>query len=502
MRLMKNVICVMALLLIGTNVFANFWKGVADPNAGGLAKWSIAKNWSPATVPVAGEKTQLADNYPEAVIDYPGAVCGQLVVGDNGANIQNKLRIASGGVLNASTGVTGDAWSAAGYNRSGNITVDSGGELISGKRFGVGMVAAATPPCVSTLTVNGGLVHIYGNLQPGITNHKGIVYVKKGGLLEATGWEWRGTPGVWCLIDIQFGSVVIGGNVTAAIPGYVTAGGLTAFGGLGTVVYDYNVSNPGKTTITAVDPMNRAPMCTTVLAGNLNLTWTNLAPIAPATDVWVDVYFGPDPNMLSPLNTKVVSKGKNVTTAPVTAPLVTEPTTYYWRIDSYRNGDPTIVVYDPNIGAVTPFDVTANVAPVVVINTPPTATWINQPIQLDSTLTDDGTTPVTYLWTSDDPNAVFTPSATVADPAVSVNWNTGPFTVTVTVNDGSNPPSIKRVTHYCAKDACQAALEVFNLHASHPGDIVVDCEGNLTDFAAIARQWLTNYTLTDPIPIP
>ena len=52
------------------------------------------------------------------------------------------------------------------------------------------------------------------------------------------------------------------------------------------------------------------------------------------TDVWVDVWFGTNPTAL----TKVVSVGQNWTTHTVSAP---SAATYYWRVDSYRNGVPT-----------------------------------------------------------------------------------------------------------------------------------------------------------------
>jgi hypothetical protein len=512
MRRVKNVLYVIAILVIGANALAVHWVGVADPNTG-VALWSVPSNWSTALVPVAAEKTQLYDNYPEAVIDYPGAVCGQLVLGDNGADVQNRLRIADGGsLLSGSQG--GDTWTAAGYNRSGHITVERGGSMTTGARLGVGLVAATPTTCVSTLNVNGGLVDITGNLQIGSVNHKGIVTVKRGGLLESTAWEWRDTTGVWSLMDIEFGSVVIGGDVTAAIPGLITSGALTGFGGAGTINYGYD----GVTTITANDPLNRSPVYTFVKSGSVNLTWSNMAPVPPATDVWVDVWFGTDPNKLNPATySKVVNKGKNTTSVTVSAP-APSPTTYYWEVDWYRYGDPAIVQYkpaDPNgpsvdVGEDTLFDAVADTPPSVVITTPRTATWIGQPIQMNTTVTDDGASPVTYLWTASkggvsiDPNVIFSPSNTAANPTVTVDYHSGPFTVTVTVADG-NPLGLTdsaSVNHDCAIDACQATTAVINLDVQHPGDVELDCKVDLSDFALLARMWLEDYTLINPVPVP
>jgi hypothetical protein len=38
--------------------------------------------------------------------------------------------------------------------------------------------------------------------------------------------------------------------------------------------------------------------------------------------------------------------------------------------------------------------------------------------------------------------------------------------------------------------------------AQYPMDFTGDCVISLYDFADFAEQWLVNYTLTDPIPVP
>ena len=345
------VLFMAVLLLTGANVLAVNWVGgVVDPNTG-IASWHVPANWSTGLVPVAGEKVQFGGSVqlPEAVISG-AAVSGQTVLGDNGSDLIHMLRVANGGIWNASMG----DWTAAGYNRTGIITVDRGGSMITTHRVGVGLVAADPTTSVSYLNVNG-LADIGGTLQIGSINHKGIVNVNSGGLLKATGWEWRDLTGLWSFMDIGFGTVVINGNVTAAIPGLITAKALTGFGGLSTPTAAY--AN-GVTTITAPDPMNRAPVYKTVLAGDVDLTWTNLAVGCSRTDVSVDVWFGTDPNKLSLVYSKVVTKGKNTTSVTVNVPAITEPTRYYWQVDSYLKGDPTIVIYDAenpvNEGLVTP----------------------------------------------------------------------------------------------------------------------------------------------------
>ena len=78
----------------------------------------------------------------------------------------------------------------------------------------------------------------------------------------------------------------------------------------------------------------------TVPAGDVDLSWTNMDPnVGP--DVYVDVWFGTDPNKLSPSEySKVpgVSGFANTNSVTVSAPVAG---TYYWQVDSYLEGTPT-----------------------------------------------------------------------------------------------------------------------------------------------------------------
>jgi len=513
----KNRVCIIAtVLLMAGLAFANSLWSPQDPNAAvkGYSDWKWTNgtltNWS-AGIPVVPP----AVGNPKAVLGSSTIECrvtsmtgtGIFSFGENTAN--TVCRIVNGGTLYTQ----GGDWSAVGYSQPTTLIVEDGGDLLVSGRLGVGWFTAAAGQ--SNLLVPGGYVKIGaidgGNLQLGTDGaenplHPGYINVTNGGLIEVKrvgtsggGLNFNNSDG--SNINLEFGSIVFDTDVTALLNTRITGGKVKGFGGQTTPTAVYA---SGKTTLSAPDPMNRNPVYKSVLQGSVNLTWTNMAPIPPATDVWVDVWFGSDPNKLNPATyNKVLSKGKNATSVSVTAPLVTEPTTYYWQVDSYRHGDPALIG-DPNVtdvGIVTKFYVTANTPPSVVINTPRTATWINEPIQLDSTLTDDGNSTVTYLWESDDPNAVFTPSATVADPAVSVNWHTGPFTVKVTVDDGFNDPfTTGSVAMDCAIDQCQATTAVLHLNDNHKGDTALDCNLNLEDFAVYASNWLNNYQLTAPVP--
>jgi len=53
-------------------------------------------------------------------------------------------------------------------------------------------------------------------------------------------------------IDIEEGVMTILGDIDAAIAGYISSGQLTGYGGGGTVLHDFGITNPGKTTVWAV----------------------------------------------------------------------------------------------------------------------------------------------------------------------------------------------------------------------------------------------------------
>lgn len=515
MRSKNIVLLAVVLSMAGFSAATTVWNAVdANDIAAGYSNWNLADNWT------AGIPGTAAPADTKAVFNVPAAVecrvtdaqtCQDLVMGDGGTAVapeDNLLRIVDGGILNTTGG-----WMAVGYNKPAKLIVETGGEYHHAGHFWWGGWAGGD----GVIEINGGTVtnnqdfSMGGHPVPGGVAH---VYIRDGGLLRIHHW---GDPSTaiydGSVLDIEFGKFEIysDGDQTTQALNYITAGKITGFGGLSTptAVFANNV-----TTITAPDPMNRFPAYTTVLAGDVDLTWTNLAPVAPATSVWVDVWFGTDPNKLSLAYSKVVTEGENTMSVTVGAPSITEPTTYYWQVDSYLYGDPAVVNYnEPNFpvleGLVIPFDVTNNTPPTIVIDTPRTATWINEPIQMDSTLTDDHPEQVSYLWTATsggieltEPNVVFLPNNTVADPTVTVNYHSGPFTVTVTVGDGFNVPDSASITHDCAESPCQAATAIIHLNDLHPADIAVDCVVNLTDFAAIAREWLTDYTLSGPMPIP
>jgi hypothetical protein len=233
----------------------------------------------------------------------------------------------------------------------------------------------------------------------------------------------------------------------------------------------------------------------TVPVGNVELLWENMDPNFAGGSVYVDVWFGTDPD---PKNgTKVVDAGENTTTVQVSAP--TEGT-YYWQVGNYVYGSAT---GDPCEGDVWSFNAVADLPPSSVDAGVDMITWSGQAVQLDPNVVDDGQSALTYLWTAVPADGVvFAPSASVEDPTVTITKDapTGDattVTVTLTVNDAANPTTFvdDTMTIDVYDDACKAALGK-GLDPIGPADFDANCITDLRDYAVLAATWLVDYKLT------
>jgi len=257
---------------------------------------------------------------------------------------------------------------------------------------------------------------------------------------------------------------------------------------------------------TVIAPTNPSPDNGALIPSSnpLTLSWTNVDPnLADATDTYVQVLFGTDPENLS----EQLTVPAVVSTVDVDASV---EGTYYWRVDSYRNGNPATTVYtqpvEPNVleGILWTFDTLADVPPTVAIDTPDQMTWSGEPVQLTAIVTDDGNSDVTISWTHDsvDPNIVVTivdgdtaiPTVTIDKPDAGL----ATITLTVAVNDASSPTLIDTASVQIDvyDDACNMARAGQGLFGTY--DRNFDCVTDLLDFAGMAEQWLVDYSATGP----
>jgi len=218
------------------------WKPSANPAldaiVDGKANWNNPNNWTAGVPGLTGVDTKVsffASRSAECIVS-DAQNCAFL-----GIDRHNVIRIVDGGKLTVTTG-----WMAVGYDSPGTLIVEAGG--VCDVAVGDLMVGYEnTDNC--TVQINGGTVRVAGDLEVGKYNSTGKVYVNEG-VLEFSRFSGVGFE-TGSLIDIKFGTVIVNEYQRKKIEAFIADGRLTAFGGAGSVVYDHDVTNSGKTTITA-----------------------------------------------------------------------------------------------------------------------------------------------------------------------------------------------------------------------------------------------------------
>jgi len=306
----KKYVCLISLVfllgMVGNVSAAVTYNQYSGPYDG---DWNTAANWALGRVPTTSDKA------------------GAKTVG--------------GPLVAASTPACGE-WTLGG-TAGGIITINAGGSVSTVVGDGTGRVSMGQSSGeAGTLQMNGGTATFAGILDLGYagTGSKINLY---GGTIDAANFA-IGTAGGNGTMDITAGTLKIAGDKVSLINGYVTSGWITAYGGLGTVNVDYNVRNPGKTTVTATEPAfasNPSPANGAAgVALDVNLSWT-----AGIYAVSHDVYFGTDS---TPDSTEFQGNQTATTFDPGT---LTTSTTYYWRIDEVNSTNPA----SPWIGQVWSF---------------------------------------------------------------------------------------------------------------------------------------------------
>jgi len=210
---------------------------------GGDNLWSNPDNWDQARVPT------LAD---EVLIDVPEAAA------PNGPVIQDGIDAKAKGIFTEAAGeptltITGGTlevaewiWWGDGADSFG-IWDMSGGTVTVSQEFELGWGGGA-----GTLTMTGGTISAGEAVIPTSSGAFGELYLYGGtyNVTNADGLSVKDNG----LVDITEGTLVLEGDDTAKVNDLIAAGKITAYGGDGTLELDFDVSNPGKTTLTASAP--------------------------------------------------------------------------------------------------------------------------------------------------------------------------------------------------------------------------------------------------------
>jgi hypothetical protein len=342
----KKCVCLVSLVFL-LGVGSNDWAAVTYNQYSGPANgdWNTAGNWALGHVPTTAEKAGFKTvGGPLVVTSTPA--CGEWTLG----------------------GTTG-----------GIVTINSGGTVQTVVGSGTGRVSMGQSASESgTLNMNGGTATFAGILDVGYAG-TGIINLD-GGTISAANFAMRSSGGVGTM-NITAGTLIIDGDKTSLINGYIASGWITAYGGSGTVNVSYNTPNAGKTTVTgtsgggppgkATTP-NPANGATGVSATN-DLSWT-----AGSGATSHDVYFG---------TTSPGTFRGNQTATTYDTGTMAYSTTYYWRIDE-KNANGTTT------GDVWSFTTSAGTAPTVypylTFRSSPTnsivVNWSNQDAAGDSSV--------------------------------------------------------------------------------------------------------------------
>lgn len=498
----RTIMMLLVLLAIGATVNAN---SVWDPAQNGIfppatGEWGETLNWTngvPGPSPLDGKAVFNIADTAEAIVSDEQTF-GDLVQADGGEG--GVIRVVDGGSITTTGG-----WMSIGFNNTATLIVEKGGVCNFNGHMWLGMNTGGD----GIIEINGGTIN--GDQSFGCGEHFGgtddhgqcKIYLNTG---ELNLNHWSGAidsenPVFWndSFIDIKFGKMTIANDSVTAAQDYIDAGKITGFGTVGNVNIELV---DGKTVMTANDPMNASPtMDEIVLPGDQLLSWTNKDTMNGATAV-VDVWFGTDPNKTSGNYTRIITAGTGTVSVPVNAP---DNNKYYWQVElvGSENPDPNSPVYffyatDDS----PPYDVYAGVDMI---------TWINQPVQLGGevqlggTYIDDGVSPVTVTWSSDDPNAILSPSndggltSNSLNPTVSVDYYSN-VTLTFSVKDALNDAVIDKVLIEVWTDDCEAAR--LGAGIVYTSDFNEDCKVDIVDLATeIAAKWFLDYSLKAPMEI-
>ncbi len=201
--------------------------------------WSTPTNWNTGVLPTSAERAVI-DMLPGATVANEGAVAMALFVGSD----YNKV-----GALTVDGGtLTIDLYVEIGRRPTGcegTLNMNSG-TITTGGVFTVGHNSPAT------LNMTGGAINIGETFRLAYYGG-GIGHVNlDGGIITANGFEMRHSETAVGTMDVRAGTLIIDGDVVSIIEGYIGNDWITGYGGSGTVLYDYDITTPLKTTVTAI----------------------------------------------------------------------------------------------------------------------------------------------------------------------------------------------------------------------------------------------------------
>ena len=482
----RKMICLVSFVLIFSVVGDVRAGDVIWTDAGPDHLWSTATNWDTGTVPMYDSDNVKINMLPGPTVANEDAVANNVIIGVGGSTgtvtvdggtlaVRRGLRLSddnnenSVGILNMVSGTitTEKTDLTVGRYYSGTLNM-KGGTITVGRNFRIAQNSTA-------------LGHV--NLDRGI--------------IATNDFEMRYDAGAVGTMDIKAGTLIINGDNLSTVQGYIDNGWITAYDGNGTLQLDYDVTNEGKTTLTATHNLRPNPADGGLVSpGEVELSWTLPDPCVPGEPVAVDVYFTDDWQALytftDPAAIRLVSERVATSVVVQTQPNVK----YYWAVDTYI-GDPN----DPVFGPIFSF-LAGNQAPQVDAG-PDLLTWLGDDgtrvKDLDATVTDDEA--YTVQWTVvSEPDDHNNPDVVIADPIAEDTSITlsavGEYVLQLEAFDGENTSS-DTVTINVYSDGCEAAKSLPD-YVPLVGDLNEDCRVDELDLALLEENWLKDLSLIEP----
>ena len=453
-KLSARAISLVSLVVLLSQA-AQVWADVSWNDSTGDHLWSTGANWAGGAVPTTASGYVRISLVPGPSITSEGAIAGGIHLGISG--------------------------------NAGALTVDGGTLLVDGGAFNLGYTGEGTLHMIrGTLTLTNVLK--IGREPTGI-GHVDL----SGGILSTNTFLMREKEGSVGTLNVGGGTLLVNGDRVALIQGYLDQGWITAYDGAGTLNLDYNVTNQGKTTLTATHLLQPHPANgSRTPSGQVELRWTPRDPCMPGQPVPVDVYLTDDLQALSqfldPAAIRVVNK------EAVTSVLVqTQPKKqYYWAVDCYVGS-----AKDPVFGPIFSF-IADNLAPRVDCG-PDIVTWLQNGARtgnLKATVIDEDA--FTVQWTAvsvpDGAPAPVLPAPAAAVTPVTLSA-TGRYVLQLDASDGEYTGS-DTVTIDVYHDSCEAARAVPG-YQPLVGDLNGDCRVDDADLKLLQENWLRDNSLTE-----
>jgi hypothetical protein len=437
--------------------------------------WSNIANWDSDTLPTEVNAVSIdnPDNTHCEVAEGIEAVCETLRVGNSGAT--TNLDITGGSLTAAGAYIGVDNTEGHGIlNMKGGLFITGGLQV---GWFGTG-----------TVNMTGGVIQLSNNLEVPGRSGTGTVNLN-GGIIYAADLRLTSEKG---LLDITVGTLILDGNDIEDVQQFIDNARLTAYAGQGKINMDYNVTNEGKTTVTATALLNPFPADgATVPPGEVVLSWTMLDPLLPSFPVTVDVYFTDDLDALlyftDPASITLISN-QEVTSIPVQTQ---SKTRYYWAVDSYVFPD-SIPIFGP-------------IFSFYVDNLPPRvdagadiATWLQDGPRtgnLDATVTDEEAYSVQWSVVSEpDEGTAVIENSNSEDTNITLSA-VGEYVLELVATDGEYSGS-DTITINVYNDSCEAAQSLPD-YVPILGDLNGDCKVDEADMALLEENWLKDNSLTE-----